>query len=117
MDEISLEDPFENEAMGIIHQSLIAQNYITKQISWLDTTIPPECEVFVSAGPRKDIPKEQVQRFSDYLSQGGQVFLLLDPIFHRDFTKELEMFGLRVGDNFVIENNLKYQIQGGDPSL
>ena len=117
LDEISLEDPFANEAMGLIYQSLTAQNYAVKQVSWLEATIPSDCEVFVVGGPRKDIPKTQASRLKDYLLQGGQAFLLLDPIFHNDFSKELNNLGLKVGDDFILENNPKYQIQGGDPTF
>lgn len=117
LDEIPLEDPYAKESMGIIYQSLTAQNYETKQVSWLESTIPSDCEVFIAAGPRKDIPKEQVSRLKDYLLQGGQVFLLIDPISHQEFTQNIETLGLKIGDNFILENNLKYQIHGGDPSF
>lgn len=117
LDEIPLLDPYSKESMGIIHQSLTAQNYETKLVSWLDTDIPSDCEVFISAGARQDIPVSNTPKIQRFLEQGGHVFLLIDPIHHLEFAQSLRSFGLELLDDFILEQNPKYQIQGGDPSF
>jgi ABC-type uncharacterized transport system involved in gliding motility auxiliary subunit len=112
-----LNDTLMPENMGIVEKRLVAQNYQTKSLNLLTVeSIPTECEVLVIAGPQRDIPLRFEQQLASHLQQGNHAFLLLDPILQKSFSKHLMQYGISVGDDFILEQNPKYQIQGGDIS-
>src|SRR5882724_3923192 len=60
--------------------SILQGNYIDVQpISLLgDSKVPPDCDLLIIAGPRGKFSPLELQKISDYISQGGRLFVLLD---------------------------------------
>lgn len=100
-------------------------NYETQAITLLNkTSIPPECNVTIVAGPRSDYSANEVSALKQSVENGGRILFLLDPPF--DFGKEhtsdnseltnlLASWGVTVDKDLVLEQNLDAQAVGVGP--
>jgi len=106
---------------GVLATRLKDQNYTVETVRVLAAGIDAECEVLIIARPETDWLPAEREALAAYLAQGGKVFLLLDPTVEGmnapGLVKEMERYGVVVGDDLVIEANPENQalIQEDEP--
>ena len=67
--------------------------------------VPADCGVLLIAGPRTAFLDLEVEAVRRYLEGGGAVIALLDPLYKSGLEGLLEEWGLRLGDDFVIDTS------------
>ncbi|GBD26582.1 hypothetical protein HRbin30_01914 [bacterium HR30] len=77
--------------------------------------LPEECRVVVLAGPTKDLLPGEATALESYLRHGGQVLLLIDPGAPPSVITFLERFGVRVGNDVVLDE--RNRLMGTDASM
>lgn len=94
---------------------LEGQNYEVETVSLLEGPPRPErCKVVVLAGPRAELLPVERDRLAQYVAGGGGLIVLLDPLSVPETAADLSRYGVKVGDDVVIEVDPNRQIQGGD---
>ncbi|HLA38933.1 MAG TPA: Gldg family protein, partial [Candidatus Glassbacteria bacterium] len=75
-----------------------------------------DCKLLVIPSPKKKILADELALIDDYLSQGGRIMLLLDPEQDPGLADWLRGWGIRVGDNIVVDNSTAGVRQGAGPT-
>jgi ABC-type uncharacterized transport system involved in gliding motility auxiliary subunit len=79
-------------------------NYEIKPWRLIDGEIPQDAELFVIAGPRGAFAPIELERLSDYLAQGRNLLVLLDPDTTTTGLEDLlKRHGAVVSPNFIVE--------------
>lgn len=90
--------------------SVLAQNYISVLPLELSagTDIPNDCDLLIIAAPTQPFADVELKKISQYLSQGGRLFVMLD---YSSLTKStglepiLQKWGVGVGEDYVRDKN------------
>ena len=115
--ELDIEDTYNLVGMGLIHDKLQGQNYSISSVNLMkEGRVPEYCEVLVVAGPRSDFFPPEYEMIAQHLSEGRHLFVMLDPASSHPLGADLERYGIYIGDDIILEQNPKYEMQGGDIS-
>jgi gliding motility-associatede transport system auxiliary component len=86
--------------------TVLAQNYI--EVTNLDllnrTNVPMDCNLLIIAGPQRPLADNELQAISQYLEQGGRMFVLMDYASINQPTglePILQQWGVNVIDDYV----------------
>lgn len=97
---------------------LEGQNYEVEAISLLEGPPRPDrCNAVVLASPRTELLPVERDRLAQYVAAGGGLVVLLDPTLVPETAKDMARYGVKIGDDVVIEVDPARQIQGGDPTF
>ncbi len=89
------------------------QNYSVKTVNIAtEKGVPPACNVMVMAGPEKYLSKEEYGALRMYLAGGGRALFMLDPMKNSSVEALLSEWGVRVGNDIVIDRGRYF---GEDP--
>jgi ABC-type uncharacterized transport system involved in gliding motility auxiliary subunit len=69
--------------------------------------VPDDADVVVIAGPTRPFLPEEHAALERYLERGGALMVMIDPMAKTDLYGDLDRWGLRLGDDYVID-----QVQG-----
>lgn len=70
----------EADGFGTVEGVLKSENYETKSVNLISSgQVPAECDVLISAGPKKAFLPQEAAMIGKYLDEGGKVLLLVDP--------------------------------------
>ncbi len=112
------DDEFSEAGLGGARSELEKLNYQVTKERIAQVGIDPACEALVVARPTVDFFDYEREALAAYLAQGGRAFVLLEPRQTPELAKDLERYGVAVGDDVVIDLNLKNQLMGvDDPSM
>lgn len=79
-------------------------NYETKELMLLPNIEALKgSDVLLIAGPQKDLRDAEVHVLQDYLTDGGKVFLMMDPFETPGLKPFIEGFGVTMGEDIVID--------------
>lgn len=113
-------DPDDDGAPGAISSvvtKLEGQNYTVRRLNPLrNGGIDSDCDVLLIPDPQVDFLGAELEMLATFLTQGGQVILLLDPTHAPGLSKDMLRYGIEVGDDIVLEQNPNFQMVGGDAS-
>lgn len=71
----------EPTSFSALREALESENYEIREILLLGLeSVPPDCDVLVIAGPEKDVVKREQNMILDFMTSGGSVLLLADPM-------------------------------------
>jgi ABC-type uncharacterized transport system involved in gliding motility auxiliary subunit len=83
---------------------LLEQEYYeVRPVSLLGDEVPPETNVLVIAGPRKDFLPEELAALDRYLQRPGQALVMLDPMRAAELTAFLRRFGVELPPDVVVD--------------
>ncbi len=83
---------------------LEGENYMTRTVNIAtEKTVPSDCNVVVTAGPEKYLSKEEYDTLHGYLAGGGRALFMLDPMKNSSVETMLSEWGIRVGNDIVID--------------
>lgn len=70
----------EGDGFAVVEGHLKNENYETKSVNLITSNgVPSECDVLVSAGPKKAFLPQEAAMIGKYLDDGGKALLLVDP--------------------------------------
>jgi ABC-type uncharacterized transport system involved in gliding motility auxiliary subunit len=117
-DEMNETDDQGPTGMGVVATKLQGQNYTVKRISLVDSPPTPEsCEVTLLAGPRTELLALERDRLAQYVAGGGHLVAMIEPMATPELAADLARYGVKVGNDVVIEADPNRQVSGGDPTF
>lgn len=94
----------ERHGIAKARHGLETLNYVVEKISLLKggTDLAP-CAVLVVAGPKVPLLPSEVQVIDRYMREGGNALFMLDPFVDTGLQPVLQMYGIVLDDNIVID--------------
>jgi hypothetical protein len=84
--------------------ALLQQSNIqTDQLVLGSNDMPPDCSLLIIAGPRLHFEPAELEKIDKYLNQGGRLLVLLNNLGKTGLEKTLAGWGIKTGDNLVLE--------------
>lgn len=78
---------------------------------------PEECEVLLLAGPKTDLLPTELDRIAQYVAAGGKAVVMVDPLVTPNLAADLARYGVKVGNDVVIEADPYRQVAQGPSFL
>jgi ABC-type uncharacterized transport system involved in gliding motility auxiliary subunit len=102
--EKSIEDT-DPEGINKLKEAILAENYEVEELFTLrEEEIPDDCEILVVAAAEKDLFPSERATITRYLSEGGTVLALLEPILDLpELYGLINRYGIEIGNNVVID--------------
>ncbi|NIP39313.1 MAG: hypothetical protein GWO07_11905, partial [Candidatus Dadabacteria bacterium] len=75
--------------------------------------LPKYDSILVIAGPRKTLLQTELSAIKNFMDEGGNVIFMLEPQGSAELAALLSQYGIKVGDNIVIDPSSKL-VGGGD---
>jgi ABC-type uncharacterized transport system involved in gliding motility auxiliary subunit len=102
--EKSIEDT-DTEGINKLKESIIDENYEVEELLTLrEKEIPGDCEILVVAAAEKDIFPSERAVMARYLTEGGKVLILLEPILELpELYGLINRNGIKIGHDVVID--------------
>ena len=103
----------DNEGYATAKKNLEQDGFIVKTLLLLQSgKIPKDASVLIIPDPKKPLQDEETKIIDNYLSEGGAVFMLIDPKSSPRVETFLKKWGIELGENIVIDPMSK--LFGGD---
>ena len=103
----------DNEGYATAKKNLEQDGFIVKTLLLLQSgEIPKDASVLIIPDPKKPLQDEEKKIIDNYLSQGGAVFMLIDPKSSPRVETFLKKWGIELGKNIIIDPMSK--LFGGD---
>lgn len=116
--ELDPDDEYSQTGLGIAKIRLEGQNYTFDKISLLATPPTPEgCEVVLLGGPRAELLPMERDRLAAYVAGGGKLIVMLDPATTPETAADLARYGVKVGNDVVIEGDANRQSPEGPTAV
>jgi ABC-type uncharacterized transport system involved in gliding motility auxiliary subunit len=101
--EHDLDDQNE-QGYEVVKKALENENYkIDKLLLMTKKDVPDDCAVLVVAGPSKALEQGELDAIKRYIDKGGEALFLLDPASATGLDTFLEKWGVKVGNNVVVD--------------
>ena len=99
-------------------EAIKEQNYDVEEIILAEKdSIPADASVIVVPGPKKELFEHEKEILKNYIEAGGSVLFMLDPrpsVGLEDFLKD---YGIKVGDDIVIDASGLGRLFGAGPDI
>lgn len=93
------------------------QNYTVAPLNLASTsTVPPDADVLIIAGPQKELFENEVIAIQNYLEAGGSLLALIDPQAETGLEDLLSEWGVALSDTLVIDTSGGGQLVGLGPA-
>ena len=80
-------------------------------------SVPNDCSLLIIAGPKSDLFEHEVKMINDYLEKGGKALFLLDPDAKSSYGRFLEEWGIKVGNDIVVDASGIGRLFGAGPTI
>lgn len=115
--ELDFRDDQTAQGLGVAMQRLEAQNYKTSELNLLASQPDPAtCEVVVLPAPRGELLPEERDRLARYVAGGGGLVVMLDPLQTPETAADMARYGLKLGNDVVVEGDPGRLIAANDPT-
>lgn len=105
------------DGLGVALTRLQGQNYTWRRINVLDEPPTPEaCAVVVIAGPQGEYLPAERDRLASYVAAGGGLLVMIDPMMTPELAADMSRYGVKVGDDIVLEGDPNRQMAMGGPT-
>ncbi|MFC1544669.1 GldG family protein [Gemmatimonadota bacterium] len=82
------------------------QAYATERLNVIETGgVPEDCKTLIVSGPKKPLLAEEIALLDEYLERGGRVMVTADPENEVGLQEWLLKWGVRLGDDMVVDNS------------
>jgi ABC-type uncharacterized transport system involved in gliding motility auxiliary subunit len=98
------------------------ENHLVKEMNLVEKMganqgIPDSCTVLVILSPKVNFFPAELDSIGAFLSRGGKVLLLLDPEHRQDIVDFASEYGVKVGDDMVVDASGVGQLFGAGPGM
>lgn len=101
--ELSTIQAQDGNSASFLKSVLEGNRYAVKDFSFSSAgEIPKDAAALMILGPEQQLLDIEMQAVENYLSQGGSVFLALEPRTRQNFGPLLAKLGLKLSDNYVV---------------
>ncbi|MGH9869471.1 MAG: GldG family protein [Candidatus Polarisedimenticolia bacterium] len=109
----------ETDASGIqiMAEALRKENFEVRSVRLLEAGALDTCNSLVVPGATHTLLPPEVDAVQAYASAGGRVLVLTDPQATSGLEPMLEAYGLKVGNDFVVDINPMSRLAGGSPAM
>jgi len=108
----------EREGYSAVKEKIENENYVVKLLALArEDSIPSDCSALVIASPKAPLFDRELELIEAYLQRGGGVLMLLDPPPYEGMKGFLESWGIKVGDNLVIDASGVGRLFGAGPTI
>jgi len=115
--ERGIED-FGRTGYSNIKDQIINQNYVVKTLDLArEKSIPEDCSVLILNGPESEPFSTELDTIDAYINRGGKVMFLLEPDPAARLTDFMDKWGLRVGNDMIIDNSGVGRLFGMGPEV
>ncbi|MEZ4235306.1 MAG: Gldg family protein [Myxococcota bacterium] len=112
------DDEYAQDGLGGARLDLEGMNYTVQNVTIGNTGIPAECRILVVARPSTDWLPPEREALAAFVASGGRALLLLEPGTVPELAREMERYGILVGDDVVLDLDDRYRPVGiQDPSF
>ncbi len=116
-DELDPEDGQQVTGMGQAIRRLTALNYDLRIVNLArDGAGTQGCDLLLMADPQSEPFAFEREQIAAFVAGGGAFLLLLDPAHAPELARDMARYGLKLGEDIVVEQNPRYQLSGGDPT-
>ena len=101
-----LEDEKEKIGYGLLRKKLIEANYKVDEIFLARGGIPHQLDLLIFGGPRVDLLPEELKSIREYLANGGNVLILIDPVDSgqgKNLEHFLSEYGIQLGNDAIVD--------------
>jgi ABC-type uncharacterized transport system involved in gliding motility auxiliary subunit len=113
--DIDSDDPM---GYSSVRKALENENYdVRRLILATEGSVPSDCSVLLIAGPQKPPLEGELEAIKRYLDAGGKLMVLLEPYPATGLTDFLEQYGLRVGQDLVLDASGVGRLFGMGPAM
>jgi ABC-type uncharacterized transport system involved in gliding motility auxiliary subunit len=117
-DEMDVADEQSESGLGFAKIKLEGMNYRVSTVNLLQKQPTPEdCEIVLLASPKSELASMERDRLARYVAAGGGLIVLVDPLQANETAADLSRYGVKVGDDVVVEGDPNRQFQGGQPTM
>jgi len=110
--EASIEES-EERGYALAKQELEKLAYEVKKLTLaLSDTFPQDCSLLVIPGAEKDLLPNELETIRNYISEGGRVFLMVDPETAPGLKSFLAEYGIQLEDDLIVDTVSR--LMGGD---
>lgn len=102
--------PFDEEVEGFsrVRIGLEDENIETLEVLLAnEPTVPEDADGLVIAGPTHSFFERELEMLDAYLTSGGRLLVLLDPFVHSNLEGTLSSWGIEMGNDIVVEEQLQ----------
>ena len=82
-------------------------------------SVPEDCQVLIITALQEDITEKERDAILDYIEQGGEILLLMDPNLNKiempNFQDVLDEYGVSISDGYLLEGDAN-QMMAGAPN-
>jgi ABC-type uncharacterized transport system involved in gliding motility auxiliary subunit len=108
----------EREGYSIATTSLENQGFLVESLNLAAAgEVPDDAHVVVLAGPTNDPFPQELELLEAFLNRGGGLLVMVDPHPSPSLSGFLEPWGVRVGDNVVLDVSGAGRLMGAGPSI
>lgn len=99
----------ERKGYSEVSKALELENFRIRTLDVVaDSGVPRDCSVLVVAGPKNNLVPGEADQIDSFLRAGGRALVLVDPDSPASFSEFLNRFGIRPGDDIVVEQRNRF---------
>jgi len=102
-EEAEAEGGFGRAAAALRNENYLVDSLVLATVG----DVPADADVVVIAGPTRPLLPQERGALQRYVDGGGALFVMVDPMAKTDLYEDLGRWGIRLGDDYVID-----QVQG-----
>lgn len=111
-------DDQDSEGYSIAREEIEKQNYGVETLNLAQAgQIPEDAALLISAGPQLSFFPHEVEVLSQYLEEGGKLFLMVDPDTDFDMDEFLTPYGIWLDDTTAVDASGIGQLLGLGPAV
>lgn len=97
-------DDADRQGFSYLKGTLEKQGFTVKKLLLLsEKNIPDDADVVILGGPQRPLAEEERSALDAYLTRGGQLFVLLDPLVKTDLEGFLSKWGVKVENDLIVD--------------
>lgn len=101
--ELGFEQVQDGESISFLKQLLEGSRYLVKPFSFSDSSVvPKDADVLMIIGPEQQFLGLEIQALENYLKEGGNLFMALEPGTKHGLDGLIGKLGLRLANNYVL---------------
>ncbi len=98
-------------------EALRRENFEVRELRLLEGPgVPSECSSVIVSGPTHAMLEPEAASIEEFLSGGGRALVLGEPRTATGLERVLKLYGLELGDDFIVDVNPINRLFGGSPS-
>ncbi|MFQ6103219.1 MAG: GldG family protein [Candidatus Glassbacteria bacterium] len=108
----------EREGYSTVKKAIENENYVVKPLAIArEDSIPSDCSALIIASPRARPFDRELELIEGYLQGGGSVLMLLDPPPSEGLQGFVDGWGIKVGNDLVIDASGVGRLFGAGPTI